>query len=200
MRRSIYCLPFGEMYNKILNCSKGHILRSEDEMLESKYLKDNIENIQKLLGIPALRNFETKSLQKLLRLSKIREYEDGELIIQEGAQDPWLYFLLSGKIRITKEGLAIITIDKKGEIFGEMRIVDSMKRSASVSAVGKTICLAVDTSAKERISDQDPMDEKVDFVLLLYRIFAEYMSIRLRVTNDELITAKKKIKRLLAKI
>ena len=169
-------------------------------MLESKYLKYNIENIQKLLGIPALKNFETKSLQKLLRLSKIREYEDGELIIQEGAQDPWLYFLLCGKIRITKEGLAIITIDKKGEIFGEMRIVDSMKRSASVYAVGKTICLAVDTAAKDRISDQDPMDEKVDFVLLLYRIFAEYMSIRLRVTNDELVTAKKKIKRLLAKI
>ena len=169
-------------------------------MLESKYLKDNIENIQKLLGIPALKNFETKSLQKLLRLSKIREYEDGELIIAEGDLDPWLYFLLSGKIRITKEGLTINTIDKKGEIFGEMRIVDSMKRSASVNAVGKTICLAVDTSAKNRISDQDPADEKVDFVLLLYRIFAEYMSIRLRLTNEELITAKKKIKRLLAKI
>ncbi len=169
-------------------------------MLESKYLKDNIENIQKLLGIPALKNFETKSLQKLLRLSKIREYEDGEFIIAEGDLDPWLYFLLSGKIRITKEGLTINTIDKKGEIFGEMRIVDSMKRSASVNAVGKTICLAVDTSAKNRISNQDPTDEKVDFVLLLYRIFAEYMSIRLRLTNEELITAKKKIKRLLAKI
>jgi CRP-like cAMP-binding protein len=169
-------------------------------MLESKYLKDNIENIQKLLGIPALKNFETKSLQKLLRLSKIREYEDGELIIAEGDLDPWLYFLLSGKIRITKEGLTINTIDKKGEIFGEMRIVDSMKRSASVKALGKTICLAVDTSTKNRISDQDPTDEKVDFVLLLYRIFAEYMSIRLRLTNEELITAKKKIKRLLAKI
>ena len=169
-------------------------------MLESRYLKDNIENIQKLLAIPALRNFETKSLQKLLRLSKIREYEDGELIIQEGALDPWLYFMLSGKIRITIEGMEINTIDKKGEIFGEMRIIDSMKRSASVYAVGKTICLAVDTAARDRISDQDPMEEKVDFVLLLYRIFAEYMSIRLRITNDELITAKKKIKRLLAKI
>ena len=59
-------------------------------MLESKYLKDNIENIQKLLAIPALKNFETKSLQKLLRLSKIREYEDAELIIKEGDLDPWL--------------------------------------------------------------------------------------------------------------
>ena len=169
-------------------------------MLESKYLKDNIENIQKLLGISALRNFETKSLQKLLRLSRIREYEDGEVIIQEGALDPWLYFLLSGKIRISKENMEINTIDKKGEIFGEMRIVDFMKRSASVVAVGKTICLAVDTSAKNRISAQDPTDEKLDFLLLLYRIFAEYMSIRLRATNEELITAKKKIKRLLTKI
>ena len=169
-------------------------------MLESRYLKDNIENIQKLLGISALRNFETRSLQKLLRLSRIREYEDGEVIIQEGALDPWLYFLLSGKIRISKEDMEINTIDKKGEIFGEMRIVDFMKRSASVVAVGKTICLAVDTSAKNRISAQDPTDEKLDFLLLLYRIFAEYMSIRLRATNEELITAKKKIKRLLAKI
>ena len=169
-------------------------------MLESRYLKDNIENIQKLLGIPALRNFETKSLQKLLRLSRIREYEDGEVIIREGDLDPWLYILLSGKIRITKEDMEINTIDKKGEIFGEMRVVDFMKRSASVSAVGKTVCLAVDTSAKNRISAQDPTDEKLDFLLLLYRIFAEYMSIRLRATNEELITAKKKIKRLLAKI
>jgi CRP-like cAMP-binding protein len=169
-------------------------------MLESRYLKDNIENIEKLLGIPALKNFETKSLQKLLRLSRIREYEDGEVIIREGDVDPWLYFLLSGKIRVSKEDMEINTIDKKGEIFGEMRIVDFMKRSASVVAVGKTICLAVDTSAKNRISAQDPTDEKLDFLLLLYRIFAEYMSIRLRATNEELITAKKKIKRLLAKI
>jgi hypothetical protein len=31
----------------------------EEFMLESRYLKDNIENIQKLLAIPALKNFET---------------------------------------------------------------------------------------------------------------------------------------------
>ena len=169
-------------------------------MLESRYLKDNIENIQKLLGIPALKNFETKSLGKLLRLSKIREYEDGERIIKEGDRDPWLYFLLSGKIKITKEGLEIGSIAEKGEIFGEMRIIDSMSRSASVLAVGKTICLAVDTSAKKRMSLGNSTDEKLDFLLLLYRIFAEFMSIRLRATNDELIMAKKKVKRLIEQL
>lgn len=169
-------------------------------MLESRYLKDNIENIQKLLTIPALRNFEAKSLGRLLNLSKIREYENDECIIKEGDFDPWLYFLLSGKIRITKEGMEINTIDKKGEIFGEMRIIDSLSRSASVYAVGKTICLAVDTSAKNRLSQGATQDEKVDFLLLLYRIFAEYMSIRLRATNEELISAKKKVKRLIEQI
>jgi hypothetical protein len=69
-----------------------------------------------------------------------------------------------------------------------------------VSAVGKTVALAVDSSAKTRFSTQTPEEEKLDFLLLLYRIFAEYMSIRLRVTNDELIAAKKKIKHLISKI
>lgn len=156
-------------------------------MIESKYLKDNMQNIQRLLDIPALKNFEIKNLAKLLRLSKIREYNDGEAIIQEGDRDPWLYFLLKGKILIKKEGYDIVKIDKKGEIFGEMRIIDSLSRSASVYADGKTVCLAVDTSAQEKLSSDE---KKLDFLLLLYRIFAEYMSIRLRLTNDELVKAK----------
>jgi CRP-like cAMP-binding protein len=184
----------------MISAESGGDRRARGFMIESKYLKDNIENIQKLMAIPALRDFETKSLGKLLKLSKIREYEDGETIIREGDFDPWLYFLLSGKIRISKESLEIGIIDKKGEIFGEMRIVDSMDRSATVKAVGKTICLAVDSAAASRLTPNTPQDEKLDFLLLLYRIFAEYMSIRLRATNDELIAAKKKVKRLISKL
>lgn len=160
-------------------------------MIESKYLKENIENIQRLMTIQALKHFETRNLGKLLRLSKIRQYEDGEQIIQEGDMDPWLYFLLNGSIRISKEGQDIGTLNRKGEIFGEMRIVDDQSRSASVYAVGKTVCLAVDTSAKKRLSNGEEKDERLDFLLLLYRIFAEYMTARLRLTNEELVKAKR---------
>jgi CRP/FNR family cyclic AMP-dependent transcriptional regulator len=169
-------------------------------MIESRYLEGNIENIQKLMSIHGLKNFDTKSVGKLLNLSKIREYQDGEAIIQEGEQDPWVYFLLSGKIRISKGDHEIGKIEKKGEIFGEMRIIDSLARSASVSAIGKTVCLAVNTTAKNRLSTYPTEEDKLDFLLLLYRVFAEYMSIRLRATNDELIAAKKKIKQLISKI
>jgi CRP-like cAMP-binding protein len=164
-------------------------------MIESKYLKENIENIQRLMTIQALKHFETRNLGKLLRLSKIRQYEDGEQVIQEGDMDPWLYFLLSGKIRITKDGEEIGTINRKGEIFGEMRVIDDQSRSASVYAVGQTVCLAVDTSAKERLASSDQKDERLDFLLLLYRIFAEYMTARLRLTNEELVKAKRQAKK-----
>jgi len=164
-------------------------------MIESKYLKENIENIQRLMSIQALKHFETRNLGKLLRLSKIRQYEDGEQIIQEGDMDPWLYFLLSGRIRISKEGEDIGVISKKGEIFGEMRIVDDQSRSASVHAVGETVCLAVDTSAGNRFSTSEEKDARLDFLLLLYRIFAEYMTARLRLTNEELVRAKRDAKK-----
>ncbi|MBW1840665.1 MAG: cyclic nucleotide-binding domain-containing protein [Deltaproteobacteria bacterium] len=165
-------------------------------MIESKYLKDTVQNIQQLFTIPALKNFETKNLGKMLNLSKIRKYEDGEQIIKEGDRDPWLYFLLSGEVRVTKEGEDIITLNKVGDIFGEMRLLDSLSRSASVVAVGTTTCLAVNIEAPDRVPSED---ENTNFLILLYRVLAEYVSIRLRLSNEELVKTKKQLKALMEK-
>ena len=162
-------------------------------MKESKYLKDNIQNIQQLFAIHALKDFETKNLGQMVRLSKIRRYEDGEQIIKEGDLDPWLYFLLSGKVRVEKEGIIITTLSKMGEIFGEMRLVDSLSRSASVYSIGKTVCLADNPSATERLSSAS---EAANLLLLLYRVFVEFLSIRLRLSNEELIKTKKQLREL----
>jgi CRP-like cAMP-binding protein len=162
-------------------------------MIESKYLKENIENIQRLMDIPTLKNFEARNIGKLLRLSKIREYSDGECIIKEGDEDSWLYFLLAGKIQVIKEGVQIAVIDKRGEIFGEMRIISNLSRTASIFAVGKTVCLAVDTLARDRLESQQEIDK---FLLALYQVFAEFVAMRLRLTNEELVRTKKEILRL----
>jgi CRP/FNR family transcriptional regulator, cyclic AMP receptor protein len=160
-------------------------------MQESRYLKDNLENIQRMMSIPALRNFETSNLSRLLHLSKLREYEEGEPIIQEGDDDPWLYFILEGSVRITKKDIEIGVLREVGEVFGEMRIIDSQSRSATVVALEPTVCLAINTMAKDRMVGVGDRDEQLDFLLLLYRIFAEFLSIRLRLTNEELIKANK---------
>ena len=159
-------------------------------MIESKYLKDSVQNIQKLMNIPPLITFETKYLGQLIRLSKIREYEKGEVIIKEGGQDQLIYFLLSGRVRIEKGGTEIAKIDKIGEIFGEMRLLDGLVRSASVFAEGKTVCLAFDPYGEDKLSSGD---ERTNFLLLLYRMFSEFLSTRLRITSDELTRIRKEM-------
>jgi len=162
-------------------------------MKETKYLKENIQNIQRLMDIPSLRKFETRNLGNLLRLSKIREYGDGEFIIRQGDVDLWVYFLLYGKITVIKDGVQLQTIDKRGEIFGEMRIISDAERTASIFSVGHTICLAVDTGARERLESQDEVDR---FLLLLYQVFSEFIVMRLRLTSEELVKTKKEILKL----
>ena len=162
-------------------------------MLESKYLKDDIQNIRKLFTIHAFKHFETQDIAKLLRLSKIRQFKDGEVIIEQDERDKWLYFLLSGKVRISKDGVDIATIDRMGEVFGEMSLIDGLSRSTSVHALGDTVCLSVDTASKQRL---DTDLDAAHLLNLLYRVAAEYLSLRLRLNNEKLIAAQKEITRL----
>ena len=163
-------------------------------MIESKYLKDNIQNIQKLMSLTPFRKFETDKLRQLIRLSKIREYNHGETIIEEGGEDPFLFFLLTGKVKVLKQGVPISMIVKEGEIFGEMRVLDGLTRSATTVAEGKTVCLAVDTSATDRLGSKD---ERASFLLVVYQVITEFISYRLRNTTDELVSAKEEIKKLI---
>lgn len=166
-------------------------------MQETRFLEDNIENIQQLMTIPPLRKSEAGNLGQLVRMSKIREYDQGEIIIQQGDRDSWLYFLLSGLVRVEKDGIEIAVVKEEGHIFGEMRVLDGYTRSASVYALEKTVLLAVDTAATERLPSGD---DKTNFLLFLYRMFSEYLSSRLRLSNEDLIQSKKEIERLRKKL
>ncbi len=158
-------------------------------MTEAKYLEDNIRNMQRHIVTPPLRKSETENLRRSLRLSRVIEYEHGELIIKSGEADPYIYFLLSGKIRMEKDGI----IDAPGEIFGEIKFLEGIVRSGTAYSEGKTVCLGVYTHIS---SNGLTSDGEADILVLLYRIFMEYIAIRLRLTNDELVKVKKEIERL----
>jgi CRP/FNR family transcriptional regulator, cyclic AMP receptor protein len=163
-------------------------------MRESKYLKDDIKNIEKLMVIPVFKEFEVESLAGLLKVSKIREYENGEQIIKEGEHDSWLYFLYSGRVKIVKHKKILADFRRCGDVFGEMGMIGGFDRSASAFAVGKTVCLTTDASKISEITGKD----KLAFSYLLYRIFAEIITERLKNTTEELIRAREEIAELKA--
>jgi len=158
-------------------------------MIESDYLTDNHALMQKLKQMPTLEHFDEENLQGALKLSKIREYEPGEPILEEGSYDNRIFFLVSGKVRIEKDGKELTVLDRGGDVFGEMGVIDGSARSASAYAVDKAVCLATDISYIDRLSGND----KMAFGYILYRIFAESLANRLRFTSAELIKANAKI-------
>lgn len=158
-------------------------------------IENYVENIQKLLTSPKLSESEAKELGKLLRLSTVKTYEPCEVIIQQGEMDPYVYFLLSGRVRVEKDGEELGLMDRPVEIFGEMRILDGLARSATVSAEKRTVCMSVNTAMATRSFSSD---ERANILLLLYRICTEYLAIRLRLSNDELVKTKKALKELAA--
>lgn len=164
-------------------------------MIESDFLKDNTVYFEKLGKMPRLADFSEKDLKGILELSKIRKYEPGELIIEEGVYDCWIYFIVSGNIRVVKHEENLSVLKRTGDVFGEMGIIDGSPRSASVYAVDETVCLATDASYVDRLSGND----KIAFSYILYRIFSEVLAHRLRLTSEELMKAKEEIARLKGK-
>ncbi len=157
-------------------------------MNDSDYSIYNKDLIQMMRKTPFLSSFEEKDLMELLRMSEIRQYEPGEAILEEGSYGIWTYYLISGKAKVLKKGEEVYVLEKTGDIFGEMAVIDGQARSASVYAVEDTMCLAIDfTFEKFLPEDQDK------YKLIIYQEFAEVLATRLRVTTEELIRTREEL-------
>ena len=162
-------------------------------MKESKYLKANEENLKKFLSIPVLKDFETKDLEALLKVSKIRQYEPKEMIIKEGESDKKIYFLISGEVRVFKKNQNIATLRRMGDMFGEMGLIKGTDRTASIyAAADNTVCLMIEPDYITRLSGND----KITFCYILYRGIAGILVDRLKETDENLAQAKLEVVKL----
>ena len=157
-------------------------------MKETDYLVGNLKIIDDLKKMPVFEPFTREELTMLLNMSKLRRYRQGETIIQEGNIDRWVYFLVSGKVKIAKKGESVTVIGRAGDVFGEMRFIDNAPRSAAAIAEGEVVCIAVDSNYVDKLSGKD----KVTFGYILYRVISEILVDRLRVATKELIALKGK--------
>jgi CRP-like cAMP-binding protein len=155
-------------------------------MRESEYLKDRTDLVQKFKDFPFLRNINSQHLLDMLQLSKLRSYDEGEIITPEGVYDSWIYVLVYGEVIITKGDSELARFNESGDTFGELAIIDGEARSATVTAAISTKCLAIDASFLDRL----PMEEQSAFYSIFYRMLAEILSKRLRETGQELAACK----------
>jgi type IV pilus assembly protein PilB len=109
----------------------------------------------------------------------IEEYEDGDVIIQEGNKDDDnFYKIVRGKVAVLKKGKKIAEITEPGEYFGEMSCILGERRYASVVSVGR---------CKIKRYPGDKIHELIEkYPAISSRLF-KTMATRLRKTNNILI-------------
>ncbi len=99
-------------------------------------------------------------------------FPDGGVVFIKGDRGEAAYMVRSGKVEI-RQGGRVVEAMARGEIFGEMVLIDAEPRSASAVAIGPTELAVIDKDAFHRLIRDDP-----DFAITVMQL----MSRRLRAT------------------
>lgn len=142
-----------------------------------------LTTVEKVLALKSVDLFERIPGEDLAGISMITEmdsFEAGDLIIEEGHLGDSLYILLDGMVRVHRGERAIAEIGP-GECFGEMSILDSSPRSASVSCTTDSLCLRI---GREDFSDI--MADRPEIALGVIRVLTRRLRNALDTTTEEI--------------
>lgn len=134
--------------------------------------------------------FEGLTGLQLTQFNKIletRPMRSGERIVQEGDEADRMYVIVSGRVRVVREGVGgtqLLAELGAGEHFGEISLIDRRPRSASVEAVADGELCVLGRDDVRRILDAFP-----EIKLKVYENFLESLCERLRAANDHLLIA-----------
>jgi CRP-like cAMP-binding protein len=113
---------------------------------------------------------------------RIIQYEDGEIIFEEDSVGDEMYIIESGMVEISQRidgRKTTIAVLGKGDFFGEMAMFTSAPRSATATAIGKTMLMSF---SMEEILQR--IQTNVQFAITLFQTLVN----RLRSTTSTLRT------------
>ncbi len=131
-----------------------------------------------LLRLNLFQGLDESELMLLLDEADLIDCPEGDYPIMEGEQGKHMFVILAGHARISKRALGIQKVIQElgpGEVFGEMSLIESRSRSASVKALSACKLLRI---------NGDDMAKVPSIAAKLYRNIARLLSQRLRHAND----------------
>lgn len=126
-----------------------------------------------------------EGLRRIAGICSEESYRTGDIVFREGDVGDKLYFILEGKIRISREvsgmGEEALAVLSDGAAFGEMSLIDDFPRSADARVHDRCRLLVL---TKESLEDLLFLDKDLAYEILWN--FVRILSARLRETNDKM--------------
>lgn len=105
----------------------------------------------------------------------------GDVLIHEGRTTGDLFFVLGGEAVVKVAGVGEVARLGRGEVVGEMSLVDSAPPSATVETTPGALILAIDKRAIEARLREEP-----GFAGRFYKALAIFLADRLRTTTNRM--------------
>ncbi|MFO1390147.1 cyclic nucleotide-binding domain-containing protein [Cellvibrio sp.] len=132
--------------------------------LLSKLSRDYVEQL--LSGIPffkLVKQQDAWQFELLLQSSRVVTYSPGEIVLQRGDSDHWLFFLLKGRLAVYADDPLkgeLINYVTPGEVFGDLAQLMGQPRTATIIAepnAKESMVLATDASIFGDINSSRPI-------------------------------------------
>jgi CRP-like cAMP-binding protein len=98
--------------------------------------------------LPVFKNLQDAEIADIVRIFKIEQKQDGQILCNEGDPGDCMYIVESGAVQISKKteqgDLQVLATINAPTVVGEMALLDGAPRSATVKAVGSTQLYRID--------------------------------------------------------
>lgn len=161
--------------------SEYPVLQNISNHIIHPHMENNLLLLEKVLILKSTEIFaETPEniLADLATLMQETVYAEGTLIFEEGTIGDSMYIIYQGSVRIHKGNTTLTVLDKENEVFGELSLFDSEKRSASATA--HTDCFLFKI-------DQLPFYELIETRPEILRGAVKILCNRLRLQNERTV-------------
>ena len=128
-------------------------------------LEQKIEILKRCQFLASVRNDVLAALAEELSILQVTR---DDAVVEKGDHGSTMYFISAGTVRV-HDGKVVLALLKAGEVFGEMAVLDSDVRSASVSAEEDSTLLCLERDVLWRIVSQSPTALKSIIAFVMQR-------------------------------
>ncbi len=140
-----------------------------------------------LARMPLFRPLNDREILRVLQVTDVVSFKNGEQVMTEGETGEELFIVLSGQLKVTRGGAELATL-KTGDNVGEMALVRSQPRSATVVSDG-----ASDLMVIRRTEFFEILRKEHQLAVKLLWQFLGVLADRLADTSRELGAAKEEL-------
>jgi CRP-like cAMP-binding protein len=132
---------------------------------------------EEFLGrVPIFSNCTAEEIAAIAGVAQESFFHPGQIIVTQGTPGQAFYLLTAGRVEILRDGVSLGAFGP-GDFFGEMSLLDSAPRSATIRAIDQVSCLMLSSWDFKALLERHP---SIAIKLL------EVLSRRLRVADERI--------------